>query len=201
MINAPNFASSAHIGSHKDYEIEENSILIPDYYIFHFKNRNWLVDQQRTINREVKPIYTWDSKTEKAFFMGAPTSLYMNSFEDLGLPIDPSYSSVLKIYEHFKEHKQVYPRLEAVLISQKYPDYVEAKLTGRIWNDTATNVAMLRHWPMDDQAVMKKGQLDYFYGYFDSLPSFVHWRYPICNTICNFEQDRQNPIATLWYDW
>tara|TARA_B110000285_G_C14564112_1_gene354859 strand:- start:91 stop:240 length:150 start_codon:yes stop_codon:yes gene_type:complete len=49
--------------------------------------------------------------------MGAPTSLYMNSFEDLGLPIDPSYSSVLKIYEHFKEHKQVYPRLEAVLIS------------------------------------------------------------------------------------
>ena len=41
MINAPFFAPSANIGKDKNYQIEENSILIPDPYI-HFHGKNWL---------------------------------------------------------------------------------------------------------------------------------------------------------------
>ena len=45
MISAPNFAPSANIGSNKIYEIEENSILIPDYYIFY--DKNWLQNTEK----------------------------------------------------------------------------------------------------------------------------------------------------------
>jgi hypothetical protein len=44
---------------------------------------------------ENKEVYSWDSKIEKAFFGGAPTSMKINSFPSLGLPIDSSYKSVV----------------------------------------------------------------------------------------------------------
>ena len=44
---------------------------------------------------ENKEIDSWESKIEKAYFGGAPTSLNINSLSSLGLPTDSSYESVV----------------------------------------------------------------------------------------------------------
>ena len=123
MINTPNLASGANIGRTKNYEIESNSILIPDYYIIsplsdHFYG-NWMDYSENLLNVEKEKdinIYSWESRTEKAFFTGMPTSLHMELFEDLDLPTDNSYATALMIFSHFKKHIQIYPRLEALLV-------------------------------------------------------------------------------------
>jgi hypothetical protein len=56
MVNAPNFAPSASIRSKKHYEIEYNSILIPDFYIAYM---NWL-PREKFLMDEVKDFYSWD---------------------------------------------------------------------------------------------------------------------------------------------
>ena len=117
MINTPNLASGANIGRTKNYEIESNSILIPDYYIYF--NGNWMDYSENLLNVEKEKdtnIDSWESRTEKAFFTGMPTSLHMELFEDLELPTDNSYASALKIFSHFKKHIQIYPWLEALLV-------------------------------------------------------------------------------------
>ena len=197
MVNAPNFAPSANIGSKKVYEIEENSILIPDFYIHY--DKNWLDRTQETYEK-VKDIYTWDSKIEKAFFRGVPTSLHIELIENLEQPIQYSYKNALQIYDHFKSQKEIFPRLEAVRMSEKYPGEIDAKFNQRT-EEIGPYVAMMRFWQNDNETMMRDELLDYFYGYFDSLESFNHWRYPICNHICNFENESSNLMATAWYNW
>jgi hypothetical protein len=94
LVNIPNFACGANTGSDKNYEIESNSILIPDYYVFF--HGSWLGcqdDLMKTV--ENRDVDDWDSREEQAFFTGMPTSLHMELFEDLGLPSDNSYASAL----------------------------------------------------------------------------------------------------------
>lgn len=59
---------------------------------------------------------------------------------------------------------------------------------------------MMRFWQNQNEDSMRIELIDYFYGYFDSLESFNNWRYPICNSICHFEKDSQNPMARTYYD-
>ena len=114
MIAAPNFAPCANIGSKKVYEIEENSILIPDYYMF-YGNWDWLAGNGKVYEQD------WDNKIEKAIFRGNPTGLRIELFEE-GVPIDASkYGSVQKVYDHFEKHKHLFQRLEAVRLSSQHP--------------------------------------------------------------------------------
>lgn len=59
----------------------------------------------------------------------------------------------------------------------------------------ASNVAMMRFCEDENEIAMRDGLLDYFFGTLNSLEFFNHWRYPICNSICDFEKETQNMVT------
>ena len=50
-----------------------------------------------------------------------------------------------------------------------------------------------------DSAEYASRMLDLFFACFDGMQSFNHWRYPICNNVCDFEQESPNLVAAAWF--
>ena len=57
------------------------------------------------------------------------------------------------------------------------------------------------NYNFSDSAEYANRMLDLFFACFDGMQSFNHWRYPICNNVCDFEQESPNLIAAAWFGW
>ena len=73
MVNTPNLASSAmNNPDKKERQMEENSILIPDFYIhYRLDEHKWIKGAMHTYNEAISSgLDPWSLKKEQAYFGG-----------------------------------------------------------------------------------------------------------------------------------
>ena len=105
VLNTPAFLLSKNL----DEELERHKLLLPDAYLIRFTR--WLA-----INREVKYSgwwHSWDQKEEKVFWRGGFATYHSTG--------DIEYDKV-----HLE---RVFPRLHLVLLSEQYPEFIDANFT------------------------------------------------------------------------